>query len=56
MEGRFFLDGVGGKRMAIVELLAREDEALLVGRDALLVVDLTQEERCRLYEHGRKVS
>ena len=40
MEGGLLLDVVVGQRAAIFELLAREDEALLVGRDALLVLDL----------------
>jgi len=34
------LDVVVRERAAILELLAREDEALLVGGDALLVLDL----------------
>ena len=34
------LDVVVGERAAVLQLLAREDEALLVGRDALLVLDL----------------
>merc|ERR1711881_33252 len=34
------LDVVVRERAAVLELLAREDEALLVGRDALLVLDL----------------
>jgi len=42
--------------MTIFELLAREGEALLIRGSALLVVDLKQGERCRLYEHGRKGS
>jgi len=42
--------------MIIFELLAREGEALLIRGDALLVVNLTQGERGRVYEHGRKVS
>jgi len=40
VEGRLLLDVVVGQRAAVLELLAREDEALLVGRDALLVLDL----------------
>ena len=35
-----FLDVVVGKRAAVLELLAGKDEALLVGGDALLVLDL----------------
>lgn len=34
------LDVVVAQRTAILELLAGEDQALLVGRDALLVLDL----------------
>lgn len=34
------LDIIITQRPAILELLAREDQALLVGRDALLVLDL----------------
>ena len=37
---RLLLDVVVSKGAAIFELLAREDEALLVGRDAFLVLDL----------------
>ena len=40
MEGRLLLDVVVGESAAILKLLAREDEALLVGRDAFLVLDL----------------
>ena len=40
MECRFLLDVVVAQRAAVLELLAREDQALLVGRDALLVLDL----------------
>ncbi len=40
MEGRLLLDVVVREGAVILELLAREDEALLVGRDALLVLDL----------------
>jgi len=36
----FLLDVVVRQRATILELLAREDEALLVRRDALLVLDL----------------
>ena len=39
MEGRLLLDVVVGERAAVLELLAGEDEALLVRRDALLVLD-----------------
>ena len=37
---RLLLDIVVGERTAILELLAGEDQALLVRRDALLVLDL----------------
>ena len=37
---RLLLDVVVSQRAAVLELLAREDEALLVRRDALLVLDL----------------
>ena len=40
MQRRLLLDVVVSKRAAVLQLLAREDEALLVGRDALLVLDL----------------
>ena len=40
MQRRLLLDVVVRERAAVLELLAREDEALLVGRDALLVLDL----------------
>jgi len=40
MEGRFLLDVIIGERSTIFELLAREDEALLIGRDAFLVLYL----------------
>lgn len=39
MEGRLFLDVVVGEGTAVFELLASEDQALLVGWDALLVLD-----------------
>ena len=39
MEGRLLLDVVVRKGAAVLELLAGEDQALLVGRDALLVLD-----------------
>jgi hypothetical protein len=35
-----FLDVVVGQRAAVFQLLACKDQALLVGRDALLVLDL----------------
>ena len=40
MESRFFLDVVIGECSSIFELLSSEDESLLVGWDALLVLDL----------------
>jgi hypothetical protein len=39
MQGRLLLDVVVGKGAAVFELLASEDQALLVGWDALLVLD-----------------
>ncbi len=38
MQGRLLLDVVVGEGAAVLELLAGEDEALLVGGDALLVL------------------
>ena len=40
MERGLLLDVVVRKGATVLELLAREDEALLVRRDALLVLDL----------------
>ena len=40
VEGRLLLDIVVGEGAAVFELLASEDETLLVGGDALLVLDL----------------
>ena len=40
MEGRLLLDVVVRESSAVLELLSSEDQALLVGRDALLVLDL----------------
>jgi hypothetical protein len=40
VEGRLLLDVVVREGTAVLELLAGEDEALLIGRDALLVLDL----------------
>ena len=40
VEGRLLLDVVVRQRAAVLQLLAGEDQALLVGRDALLVLDL----------------
>jgi len=40
MEGRLLLDVVVAQRPAVLELLAREDEALLIRGDALLVLNL----------------
>ena len=39
MKGRLLLDVVVGEGAAVFELLASEDQALLVGWDALLVLD-----------------
>ena len=40
MKSRLLLDVVVAEGAAVLELLAGEDQALLVGRDALLVLDL----------------
>jgi len=40
MESGLFLDVVIGESAAILKLLASEDQALLVRRNALLVLDL----------------
>ena len=40
MQGRLLLDVVVRERAAVLKLLAGEDQALLVGRNALLVLDL----------------
>ena len=40
VQGRFLLDVVVGEGAAVFELLAGKDQALLVRRDALLVLDL----------------
>ena len=40
MEGRLLLDVVVRESAAVLELLAGEDETLLIGGDALLVLDL----------------
>ena len=40
MKGGLLLDVVVAEGAAVLELLAGEDQALLVGRDALLVLDL----------------
>ena len=40
MNGAKVLDVVVGERAAVLELLAREDEALLIRRNALLVLNL----------------
>ncbi len=39
MQRRLLLDVVVGESTAILKLLASKDQALLVGRDALLVLD-----------------
>merc|ERR1712013_924702 len=41
MEGRLLLDVVVGEGAAVFELLTSEDESLLIGRDAFLVLDLS---------------
>jgi len=41
MEGRFFLDVVIGESTAILELLSGEDKSLLIGRDSLLILNLS---------------
>ena len=40
VQRRLLLDVVVGERAAVFELLSRKDQTLLVGRDALLVLDL----------------
>ena len=40
MEGGFLLDVVVRESTSILELLSSEDESLLIGRDALLILDL----------------
>jgi len=40
MEGALLLDVIIRKRATVLQLLASEDKALLVGRDAFLVLDL----------------
>ncbi len=40
MKGRLLLDVIVGKGAAVLELLSGKDKALLVGRDAFLVLDL----------------
>jgi len=40
MESRLLLNVIIGKGTAVLELFASKDETLLVGRDALLVLDL----------------
>jgi hypothetical protein len=40
MQGRLLLDVVVGERAAVLELLAGEDEALLVRGNAFLILDL----------------
>ena len=40
MEGTLLLDVVVGQRAAILQLLAGEDQTLLLRRDALLVLNL----------------
>ena len=40
MQRRLLLDVVVAQRPAVLQLLAREDESLLIRRNALLVLDL----------------
>jgi hypothetical protein len=40
VEGRFLLDVIVRKGSAVLKLLSSEDESLLIGGDALLVLDL----------------
>ena len=40
VQGRLLLDVVVGERAAVLELLAREDQALLIRGNAFLVLDL----------------
>ncbi len=40
MQRALLLDVVVGEGAAVLQLLAGEDEALLIGRDAFLVLDL----------------
>ena len=40
MESGLLLDVVVGESAAVLQLLAREDQALLVGRNAFFVLDL----------------
>ena len=40
MEGGLLLDVVVGQGATILELLAGKDQSLLIGRDALLILDL----------------
>ena len=40
MESGFLLDVVVGEGTAVLQLLASEDQTLLVGGDALLILDL----------------
>ena len=40
MQGTLLLNVVVGQGAAVLELLAREDETLLVGGDALFILDL----------------
>ena len=42
MEGGLLLDVVVGQGTTILELLASKDQTLLVGRDALLILEQTQ--------------
>ena len=48
MEGGLLLDVVVGKGASVFELLAGEDETLLIGRDSFLVLDFGSERNGRL--------
>jgi hypothetical protein len=53
MKCRLLLDIVVGEGAAVLELLAREDQALLIGGDAFLILRVCQGETCQnLMENG----
>ena len=59
MERGLLLDVVVSQRTAILELLAREDETLLVRRDTLLILDLgldVVDGVLRLYLEGNRLT
>jgi len=41
MKGRFLLDIIVGKGTTILQLFTSEDETLLIGRDTLLILNLS---------------